>query len=73
MKRLYKSDTDKQIAGALAGIAEYAGIDATIARVLYLLATVFTGFAPGIIAYVGLAIIMPNKSEVTDAKEEHQA
>jgi phage shock protein C len=73
VKRLYKSDKDKQLAGVLSGIAEYAGFDAAMVRVLYFLVTVFSGFFPGIIAYVGLAIIMPNKSEVTDAKEEHKA
>jgi phage shock protein C len=72
VKRLYKSDKDKQLAGVLAGIAEYANLDATLVRVLYFLATVFSGVIPGIIAYVGLAIIMPSKSEVTDAKEEHK-
>lgn len=80
MKYLRRSETNKVIAGVCGGIAEYTGIDPTIVRVFYILVTAFTGFIPGIVAYAALAFIMPNeqeiiskKSEVTRAKEEHEA
>jgi phage shock protein C len=65
MKRLYKSQTDKQLSGVCAGLAEYFDIDPTIVRVGYLFVTIITGFFPGLIAYIALAVIMPTKSEVS--------
>ena len=59
-KRLVKS-TNKKIAGVLGGIAQYLDIDPTVIRVAYILLTFFTGFIPGIIAYVIMAIVIPNE------------
>jgi len=63
MKQLYKSD-NKKLAGVCAGFAEYFDSDPTLFRVGYLFLTIMTGFFPGIIAYIAMAIIMPTKSEV---------
>ena len=56
-KRLYKSSTDKKIDGVCAGIAEYFGIDPTLVRLLWVLATFFVG--AGVLAYIVAAIVMP--------------
>lgn len=64
MKKLYKSSTDKQIAGVCGGIGEFAGIDPTLIRVGYVFVTIITGFVPGVVAYPILAVIIPNKDEV---------
>ena len=61
IKRLYRSSTDKVLAGVCGGIAEYSNMDPTLIRVIAVLITVFTGFIPGIIAYIIMAIIMPQK------------
>ncbi len=66
MKRLYKSETDKKIAGVCAGLAEYFDVDPTLVRVGYVLATLVTGFVPGVLGYLILAIITPKKSEVVN-------
>ena len=58
-KKLYRSNTDKKIAGVCGGIAEYLGIDSTIIRLLLVLAVLFAGV--GILAYIIAAIVMPNK------------
>ena len=60
-KKLYKSNTDKKIDGVCAGIAEYADIDPTLVRLLWVLVTLFAG--AGLIAYIIAAIIMPRKPE----------
>ncbi len=57
-KKFTKSD-NKKIAGVCGGIAEYFNIDPTIVRVLWVLAVVFAGF--GLLAYLILWILMPNK------------
>ncbi|MEG1615683.1 MAG: PspC domain-containing protein [Bacteroidales bacterium] len=60
-KRLYKSK-DKKIAGVCGGIADYLGVDPTVIRVAFALLVIFTGFVPGIIAYVLMAIIIPDQN-----------
>ena len=58
-KRLYKSSTDKKIAGVCGGIAEYLNVDSTIVR-LICIALVF-GWGSGLIAYIVAALVMPIK------------
>ena len=59
-KRLTKSATDKKIAGVCGGIAEYANIDPTIVRLLWVLFGLFAG--SGVLAYIVAAIIIPDKA-----------
>jgi phage shock protein C len=56
-KRLMRSVTDKKIAGVCGGLAEFFDMDATIIRVLWLLA-VFLG-GTGVLAYIICWIAMP--------------
>jgi len=50
---------DRMLGGVLAGLAEWLGWDPSVARVAYILITVFTGFALGIVAYAVLWIFLP--------------
>ena len=59
-KKLYKSNTDKKLAGVCGGIAEYLGIDSTIIRLLLVLAVLFAGV--GVLAYIVAALVMPDKT-----------
>ena len=59
-KRFYKSN-DKKIAGVCGGIADYFDWDPTIVRVLWGVLTLCTAEFPGIIAYLILALTMPNR------------
>jgi phage shock protein C len=70
MKRLYRSEKDRMVAGVCAGLGEYFGIDPTLIRVAWVLATVLTALFPLFIAYFVLAIIIPSKSEVKNGKKE---
>ena len=54
MRRLYRSRTNRWIAGVCGGIGEYFNIDPTLIRIL---AVVIPGF--GWIAYLICAIIIP--------------
>lgn len=58
-KKLYKSNSDKKLAGVCAGLAEYIGMDPTAVRLLWALATIFAGLS--ILAYIVAAIIIPEK------------
>lgn len=64
MKKLYKSSTNKMIAGVCGGIAEYLGIDPTVVRVIWAIFCCFAGM--GILAYVLCAIIIPEKTNIID-------
>ena len=61
-KRLYKSETDKKMAGVCAGLADYLGLDATLVRLAFALAFVFWGF--GLTLYIILYFVLPKESEV---------
>ena len=58
-KKLYKSSTDKKIAGVCGGIAEYFNIDVNLVRIC----AVLIGFAggAGVIAYIAAAMLLPEK------------
>ncbi len=55
MKRLCRSKNDRWIAGVCGGVAEYLGISSGLVRLL----TVLSGI--GIIAYLVIALIMPEE------------
>ena len=58
-KKLYKSSTDKKIAGVCGGIAEYFNIDVNLVRIC----AVLIGFAggAGVIAYIAATMLLPEK------------
>ena len=61
-KKLYKSETNKKIAGVCGGIGEYFDIDSTVVRLLWILFCALGG--SGILAYIIAAIIMPNENQI---------
>ena len=62
-KKLYRSNTDKKLAGVCGGIAEYFNVDPTLIRLGWALVTLCTA-GIGIIGYIVCAVIMPKKSEI---------
>jgi len=59
-KRLTKSN-DKCLSGVCGGIAEYLDLDPTLVRIGYAALTAFSAGFPGIILYIVMAIVVPNK------------
>ena len=57
MKRLYRSRTDKKIAGVCGGLAQYFGVDPVIPRIA--LVVLFLGVGFGLLAYVICWIVIP--------------
>jgi len=57
-KKLYRSQTDRKIAGVCGGIAEYFDIDPTLVRLGWIL-FLFAG-GSGILAYIIAWIVMPD-------------
>ncbi len=60
-KHLTRDAKNKKVAGVCAGVANYFKLDINLVRVIWILILVFTGFVPGIIAYVIAWAILSEK------------
>ena len=60
-KKLYKSNSDKKIAGVCGGVAKYLNIDVTIIRLIWALLVVFAG--TGVLAYIVCALVIPEEPD----------
>lgn len=58
-KRLYRSVTDRQIAGVCGGIGAYLGVDSTVVRLIFVLLAITGG--PGLLLYIILALVIPEQ------------
>ena len=58
-KRIYRSRSDRMVAGVLGGWSAYLGLDPSLVRLVYVLLLILTGFLPGIFFYLVMAIIIP--------------
>lgn len=59
MKRIYRSQEDKKIAGILGGLGELFDIDPTLLRLLFVFIGLATGVIPLTFAYLIGWIIIP--------------
>ena len=59
-KKLYRSKTNKMLAGVCGGLGEYANLDPTIVR---LLAVLIGLSGAGLVAYLVCAVIIPEKPD----------
>ena len=59
MSKLTKSQNDKMIFGVCGGLAEYSGISPALARLGFIVGTIFTGSILFWV-YLGLGIVLPN-------------
>lgn len=56
MNKVYRSSSDKMIAGVCGGLAEYFNVDVVLIRLLWAFAIIF---GVGVIAYIAAWIIIP--------------
>ena len=59
-QKLYRSETDKMIAGVCGGLAKFFSVDATLVRLVFLLLLFLGG--SGFVLYLILWIIVPRES-----------
>ena len=60
--KLFRSSTNKIVAGVCGGIADWLGWSPTWVRVLYVIVSVLSAAFPGILVYIILWIVMPKAS-----------
>ncbi len=59
---LRRSRDDRMLAGVIAGIADYFGIDHTLARVGFVVLSVISAAFPGLLVYILLWMIVPEEA-----------
>jgi phage shock protein C len=60
-RKLYRSRTDRKLAGVCGGLAQYFNLDATLIRVLFIVLAVLG--ASGLVIYLAMWIIVPNEPQ----------
>jgi phage shock protein C len=60
-RQLRRSRTNRMIGGVVAGLAQYAGMDVSIARVLFVLISILSAAFPGILVYIICWILIPEE------------
>jgi phage shock protein C len=60
-RKLYRSRTDRKLAGVCGGLAQYFNLDATLIRVLFVVLAVLGG--AGVVIYLAMWIIVPNEPQ----------
>ena len=58
-KPLRRSRSNRMIAGVVGGLAEYWSVDPTLARVLFVIASILSAAFPGTIVYIILWLVIP--------------
>lgn len=58
-KPLRRSRSNKMIAGVVGGLADYWGLDPTLARVIFVVVSILSAAFPGILVYAVLWLIIP--------------
>jgi phage shock protein C len=61
--RLYRSQSERMLAGVAGGLAQYVDVDPTIIRLLWVLALFATG-PLAVLLYVAMALIVPRESDI---------
>ncbi|MCL1817147.1 MAG: PspC domain-containing protein [Clostridiales bacterium] len=64
MKRLYRSEKNKMLAGVCGGLGDYFNVDPTLIRLAWVVITIFPSCGFGLIAYIIAAIVVPVESRV---------
>ena len=58
-RKLYRSRSNRQVAGVCGGLAQYFNLDATLIRILFVMLAVLGG--SGIVLYLAMWIIVPKE------------
>ena len=66
MKKLYRSNKNKMIAGVCGGISENINQDPTLVRLLMVLVALLTAVLPFVLIYVLCWIIIPDEDQLNE-------
>lgn len=60
IKRLYRSRTNRMVAGVSGGLGEFLGLDPTIVRLIFVFSTLLLG-GSGLLVYVVMLLVVPEE------------
>ncbi|MCG8405495.1 MAG: PspC domain-containing protein [Phycisphaerales bacterium] len=60
-RTLRRSRRNRMIGGVVGGLAEYLGMDPTLARILYIVISICSAAFPGILVYVISWLVIPEE------------
>ena len=63
MKKLYRSSTNRYVAGVFGGLSEYLNIDATVLRVIFAICLIPSFFTFALI-YLVCVILIPSDMDI---------
>lgn len=66
--KLYRSESDRMIAGVCGGIATYFGVESSIVRLIFIAIILLGG--SGVIAYLVLWLVLPGESDTSNEMED---
>lgn len=61
---LRRSRNDRWIGGVIGGFAEHFGLSSNLLRLIYVLASILSAAFPGILVYLVLWLVIPEKEPV---------
>ena len=64
VRRLFRSQSDKKLAGVCGGLGSYFDIDSNIIRVVFVILCIPPATLVGVIGYAILAILLPMEDEL---------
>ena len=68
MERLYRSESDRIIAGVCGGLAAYLHVDPLILRILFVVLAILNGI--GVLVYLALWIVVPSAGSQATSQED---
>jgi len=68
MRKLYRSRTNRRVAGICGGIGQTLDVDATLVRLVVLFLLLATGIVPLVVTYVVGWIVVPEEPEKGSGK-----
>ncbi|MGN1420360.1 MAG: PspC domain-containing protein [Eubacterium sp.] len=71
MKKLYRSKTERKLAGVCGGIAVYFNIDPTIVRLIWAFVSLMSASVPGILIYVICALVIPDEPDAYETTAQY--
>ena len=69
-KKLYRSNTDKQVMGVCGGLGDYFEIDSTLVRLGFVALVLFAG--TGLLAYLIMGIVIPTEDAINNSRSHSQ-
>ena len=59
-KALRRSRRHRLLGGVVGGLADYLGVDPTLARIIYIVASIVSAAFPGILVYIICWVVIPS-------------